>query len=203
MALRIVTDATAEPVSVEDLKVHLRINSTETEEDSLLEALIRTARKEAENRTARACLPQTWKLTLDSFSDGMILPVAPLSTSSTNVVITYLDETSGDSTTLPSTCYTVDADSEPGRVRLAYGSEWPSVYPVKNAVTIQFVAGYPLATSAPNIDTCPEGIETWIKMRASGLYENRESHQDRELVEAPHSFLDGLLDPYVLIEVSP
>ena len=60
-----------------------------------------------------------------------------------------------------------------------------------------------MTTGTPATDTCPKGIETWIKMRAAGLYEQRESYGNRVVHELPHSFLGGLLDPYVLIEVNP
>lgn len=203
-SLRLVTDATAEPVTVQDIKIHLRLQATYTEEDDFLEGLIKVARVEAENKMGRSLLPQTWKLTLDRFASEIILPRAPLSLASSDVKITFLDETSGQSTSLSSTVYTVDHDSEPGRVRLAYGSEWPRVYPAPNAVSIQFVAGYPVNTSAvPSTDTCPEGIEAWIKMRTAGMYEMRESHSERTVQKQPRTFLDGLLDPYVLIEVNP
>ncbi len=203
-SLRLVTDATAEPVTVDDLKLHLRLDTTYTTEDELLTGLIKIARKEAENRTRRALLPETWKLTLDDFEDEMVLNVSPLSTASTDVTITYLDETSGDSTTLASTYYRVDVDSEPGRVRLGYESSWPTPYDVKGAVSIQFKAGFPINTAAtPATDTCPEPIEQWIKMRAAGLYEMRESHTERPVQEQARSFLDGLLDPYVIVEMGP
>lgn len=201
MALRIVTDATAEPVSLADLKIHLRLSTVGTAEDAYLTGLITGTRKLAENKMGRACLPQTWKVTLDNFRNDVVLPIAPLSSATADVVITYLDAASGDSTTLPSTYYRIDSESQPGRIQLEYGSDWPDVYPVRNAVTIQFVAGYAL-TSADE-DTTPEPIETWIKMRAAGLYENRESVGEKGLSELPYSFLDGLLDPYVLLEVGP
>lgn len=202
-SLRLVTDATAEPVTVDELKIHLRLDTTYTTEDDLLTGLIKIARKEAENRTRRACLPQTWKLTIDDFEDDMVLNVSPLSTETTDIAITYLDETSGDSTSLASTYFRIDADSEPGRIRLGYESDWPSVYPVKGAVQVTFKAGYPVTTVAPVTDTCPESIEQWIKMRAAGLYEMRESHTERPVQEQARSFIDGLLDPYVLMEVDP
>jgi uncharacterized phiE125 gp8 family phage protein len=204
-ALRIVTDATAEPVSLDEVKTYLRLQATYEEEDELLERWIKDARKEAENKTKRCCMPQTWKLFLDDFASTMILPRAPLSTVSSHVVITYLDETSGNSTTLPSTYYTVDYDSEPGRVRLAYDSDWPGVYPVKNAVQIQFVAGYPLSSATDaDADTTPEGIEDWILLRVAQKYEHRLPTVEGHIVgEINRSFVDGLLDEYVLIEVNP
>lgn len=204
-ALRLVTDATAEPVGIDELKVYLRLQATYEDEDDLLTRWIREARKEAENKTRRCCLPQTWKLFLNEFESTMIIPRAPLSTKATDVVITYLDSVSGQSTTLPSTYYTIDSDSEPGRIRLAYGSDWPEVYPVENAVQVQFVAGYPLDTvaTAQDEDTCPDGIETWIMMRVAQKYEDRKPSDDRQRYMVDRSFVDGLLDEHVLIEVNP
>lgn len=202
-SLRVVTGTTQEPVSLEDLKGHLRLQSTDTTEDAYLKGLITAARKEAENRTGRVFVPQTFKLFLDDFEDEMVLPVSPLSTSTVDIAITYFDPSSGDSTSLSSTCFRIDADSEPGRILIDHGQTWPQVYPVRNAVQIQFVAGYPLTTVAPATDTCPEAVETWIKMRAAGLYEMRESHTERPVQAQARSFVDGLLDPYVIFEVDP
>lgn len=202
MALRLVTDATAEPVTIEDIKMHLRIQSTEMTEDDYLEGIVKAARKAAENKTKRACLPQTWKLTIDDWQDVIRLPVSPLSSNSTDVVITFLD-TSGNSTTLSSTVYTVDSESEPGRIYISYNQVWPDHYDVRNAISVQFVSGYPLTTMAPATDTCPESIEAWIKMRAANMYENREAMSERKMQELPYGHLDGLLDEYLVIEVNP
>ena len=49
----------------------------------------------------------------------------------------------------------------------------------------------------------PEGITAWIKMRVSQMYEYREPMQAGNMTELPRSFVDGLLDPYVLIDVRP
>lgn len=208
MTLRLVTDASAEPVSVADLKTFLRIPSTETAEDALLAALEKSARAYCENYTKRPCLPETFKLVLDSFPDKEIpLLRAPLSTSTTDVVITYLDALSGDSTTLSTTVYDVDTDAEPGRVFLKDGESWPDHWTARNAVQIQFVAGFKLDTAVtPATDTCPEDIETWIKMRVAALYENREPVSvgaANGVNVLPHSFVDGLLDRHVLIDVRP
>lgn len=197
MALRLITDATAEPVTRDELKLFLRIETTAITEDDLLESHIKTARRLAENKMRRACLPQKWHLTLKGFDSEIVLPRAPLGAASTDVTITYLDQTSGHSTTLSSTVYVVDAKSEPGRVKLGYNQSWPNVYDHPNAVTIEFNCGY--ATGE-----CPEEIKQWIKMRAANMYEYREpTIMGGNLNEQRRGYVDGLLDPYVLIEVNP
>lgn len=208
MTLRIVTDATAEPVSIADIKAHLRLSTASTTEDSYLGSLIKVARQYAENFTKRCFLPQTWELTAPTFDgDEIILNRSPLSTEATNVVITYMDAASGDSTTLSSTVYGVDYDTEPGRVYLLDGQEWPEHWTDRKAVKIQFVAGFPITTGASATDTCPEDIEHWIKMRVGSMYENRESLQPNpsglSLDRMPRMFVDGLLDRHCVIEVGP
>jgi len=207
-SLRLITDATAEPVSLADIKLHMRMSTVDTTEDALLTAMIKSARFYAENYTKRCLLPQTWKLTLEGFPSNEIpLMRSPLSTASSDVVITYMDPTSGNSTTLSTSYYNVDYMSEPGRVYLKDGVEWPDHYIDRQAVTIQFVAGFPINTAVtPSTDTCPEDIESWIKLRVASMYEHRESliaSQGISFDKMPRQFVDGLLDRHVLIEVNP
>jgi len=201
--LKLITDSTAEPVSVADLKLFMRLSTATTTEDTLLTALEKAARKHAENYTSRPCMPQTYQLVMDEFPDTeIILPRAPLSSTAGDVAITYLDAVSANSTTLSTTVYGVDTQAEPGRVYLRDGQEWPDHYTQRNAVTVQFVAGYPLDSSSGPAP--PEGITAWIKMRVSQMYEFREPVITGTIVsELPRSFVDGLLDPYVLIDVRP
>ena len=196
MALRLQTDATCELVTMAEIKSHLRLSTVGTAEDTLLTAYVKTARKQAENLTKRSILQQVWKLTLDDFPTVIRVPRPPLSSTASEVVITFLDETSGDSTTLSSTGYTIDSESEPARIYPSYGNSWPNTYGVPAAVTIDFTAG-------STISAVDEDIKTWVKLRAGSLYENREAHAGVELYDLPRNFIDGLLDPHVIIEVLP
>jgi hypothetical protein len=67
------------------------------------------------------------------------------------------------------------------------------------------VAGYPLntAATAQDEDNCPEGIESWIMQRIAQKYEDRKPGIDRQQYLLDRSFVDGLLDEHVLIEVNP
>jgi uncharacterized phiE125 gp8 family phage protein len=210
-SLRLITDATAEPVSVADIKAHLRIPSSgaggSSAENSILTACVRAARLAAELRTHRACMPQTWEMTLDEFpgsTEQIALPRAPLSTASSHVTVSYIeDTTAGNTTTIGATALTVDYKVEPGRIYPSYGNEWPDdCRDDPGAVSIQYVCGY--ALSSASACAAPEPILTWIKMRAGFLYENRESlavGPGNYITEFPRDFIDGLLDEYVLPEV--
>lgn len=197
MILTLVSESTTEPVSVADFRTYLRMGSTDsTAEDILMGSFLTAARQKAENITKRSFISQTWKLVLDEFpgNEGEIeLPRPPISTVSTAVVITYVeDTTAGNTTTVGSTVYTIDRDSSPGRVYPSYSNDWPSsVRDQNNAVTIQYITGY---TSA----SLPAAVTNWIKMVAADLYENRQSISEGQTYRIPRTYVDGMLDEYLV-----
>lgn len=219
MTLRLVTDATAEPVTIAEIKEWSVISTVSTVDESLISAAIKTARLECENKIKRPLMPQTWKLVFEDFPSKIVLPRPPISTNSSDVTITFLDETSGDSTTMAktsvSTCrYIVDVDAEPAEIFLKASADWPNVYDQQNAISVQFICGFPLKTTgttgaggSSQVPNAPENAKTWIKMRVGSLFENREGHVvaniNQGVQETPRSFFDGLLDDLIMIEVSP
>ena len=168
-ALSLVTAPTAEPVSLDEAKTHLRV--TGNDEDLLIDALIKAARQHVEGRDGwlnRALITQTWDLFLDCFPKSSELPiVVPLPPLQSITSITYLDG-AGASQTWVVTDYTVDAKSEPGRITPAYGKSYPSTRNVMNAVTVRFVAGYggPVAVPGP--------LKLALGALVAHFYEHRE-----------------------------
>lgn len=69
-----------EPLTLEEVKLHLKIEADETTEDNLLSALISTAREYAESFTRRALGPKTYTLYMDEFPscDEIIIDYPPL-----------------------------------------------------------------------------------------------------------------------------
>jgi len=194
MALILITSATSEPVTLAEVKAHLNI--TTTLDDTLLNSYITVARLQVENYTKRQLLPATWKRIFRGFpsSTGHIeLPRAPLSTVSSNVVITYINSTvaGASSTTLSATAYHVDYESTPGKVYPTYNNEWPTDdLEVSHSVTIQYVSGYSSA------DKVPDPIKHWIKMRVGEMYEEREPVTVDRIVNVDRRAFNGLLDAY-------
>ncbi len=192
--VRISSDTTKLALSVEETKEFLRVTSTD--ENQLIRAMSKSAEVLAETKTRRGLVQKQYEMVLDDFpgdTDAIELLYPPLSASAGDVVITYLDESSGDSTTLPATAYTIDYKSEPGRVYPSYDNEWPDVRDVRNAVTISYYSGY---------STCPEPIKAWMKLRIANMYEQRQPTIDgRSISDLGRDYVDGLLDPYVLPEI--
>ena len=200
MSLRLITPATVNCVASTEALTWIRGSSRLAEID-LLTAQIKTAELYAENYTKRAIMGQTWRLTIDSIpsNDIIELPRPPLQTPATaNVTFEYIDSTGGTQT-MPSTCYTIDAESEPARIYRAYDAYWPNdIRDHKNAITIEYNVGV-TATSAVD-----ERFKTWMKYRIASMYENREGviiGSNNFLTEMPRDYVDGLLDGLCVITV--
>ena len=202
MALIQTVGPTSEPVSVAEVKAHLRI--TTVDDNELLEGYIKATRHQAENYMKRQILPATWQLKFDDFNNStqaIKLPRPPLSSTASDVTITYINSTvaGSSSTTLSSTAYTVDNDSEPGRVYPSYGNDWPTdVLDVNHAVTVQYITGYVSTSSVP------ENIKLWIKQSVGMMYEFREpaftNNRLEMMQEVPRAYFNALLDPYVVLD---
>lgn len=130
---------TSEPIHMDEAKQHLRVDSTD--EDYYINNLIAAVRSEVENHRNECLVAQTWDLKLDDFPDDsgdIVVPRVPLLAVSS---ITYVD-TSGTTQTLSASVYTVDTDSKPGRIALAYQQSWPTARDQISAVAIRFATGY-------------------------------------------------------------
>jgi uncharacterized phiE125 gp8 family phage protein len=183
------TEPSAEPVTLARAKAHCRVDYSD--DDALLSSLIVAARSLCEERTRRWFITSTGVMKLDEFPAEILIPRAPLVAVSS---IAYLDD-QGASQTLSSTYYRVDAASHVGRITLAYGYEWPGTYPVSNAVTVTFTAGY--GTTA---DDTPEAVKLAILMLVAQWYEHREPTITGTMVTPMPMAVDYLLGPYRVAE---
>jgi uncharacterized phiE125 gp8 family phage protein len=142
----------AEPLALQEVKDHLRIDGDL--EDAHLTALISAARGWVEGFWGRQLVASTFKLTLDAFpaENGAIVLLNPPLIGVTS--ITYVD-TAGSTQTLSTSDYTVDTESEPGRVVPAYNEDWPDTREQINAVAITYTAGYAASfTAVAATDVC-------------------------------------------------
>lgn len=88
-------------------------------------------------------------------------------------------DTDGNSQTLGSSVYRVDAVSEPGRITLAYNQSWPLIRSVTNAITITYSAGYGIPSKVP------DDVKHAIKLIIGHLYEHRETVSEMALTSVP------------------
>lgn len=201
MIFRVTATESTEPVTLADAKLWIRhgLASSDTSEDAMISAMISGAREIAEERCKRSFVNHTYSLVLDGFpgsTEPIKLPRPPISSSATDLTITYYNTTDGLTTTIPTTALTVDHLSEPGKVAPSYGNEWPAdAIDRPDAITISYKAG--------NNSVCPQPVKDWIKMRVAGYYGQREAFvAGTMLTPMSRDFVDGLLDPFRILEVS-
>lgn len=192
MGLFLVTAPTAEPVTLAQVKLHLRVD--DSVEDALLTGLIRAAREHVETVTQRALMTQTWDLKLDAFPcDGAAIEIPKPPTQSVTS-ITYVD-TAGVTQTWSSALYTTDLPSDPqgqpGRIVPAYQQVYPQTRDVPNAVTVRFVAGYTA------IGLVPDSIKAAMKILIGTWFDPGRASVALGVTATPipHT-VDALLWPY-------
>ena len=170
MSLTLVTAPAIEPVTVAELKAHLKIEDVVNDEDAEMADWIRSAREYGEQCTHRAFLTQTWDDARSHFpydDDPIWLPLAPLLSVTS---IKYVDP-DGVTQTWNASLYTVDAPSGPTARRGCVVPNYAQYYPViregLRSVTIRFVAGYgaTTATVPALIKTClkEHGRSSWLR----------------------------------------
>lgn len=186
MALKLITPASAPPVTLAEAKLHLRVDVAD--DDALISALLMAATEQAEHQTGRAVMAQTWELTLDAFPDALELTRIPVQSVAS---VIYADSTGADQT-LTGSAYALDNadDNGPAFVVPAYGTTWPATRDQINAVRVRYVAGYASAADVP------ESFKSWIKLMVGAMYENRESEVLSRGVVLSLGFADHLLDRF-------
>jgi len=185
-SLKIVTEPAVEPVTVELMKDHLRVD--DTYDDTLVALYTAMAREYAEGYCWRSFISQTWDYKLDCFpssdSAKILIPRCPLQSVTS---ITYVD-TDGDTQTWSSSEYTVGTNTEPGFVVPAYDESYPSTRTQPEAVTIRFVGGY-----GDSPEDVPNKVKLAIMHLTAHYYENRQSNTVKAMADVPFS-VKAILD---------
>lgn len=177
MELERVSPPGVEPVSVTEVKAHLRVSGSS--EDTYIEALIKAATEHAESYLNRCLVQQTWAMILDKWPTfPLAIPLPPLMSVE---AINYYDAT-GVEHTLDAEVYYVVPGIGRGWVDLVSGKSLPSTGLRRvGGVKITFVAGYePVVTEEDDeevtdyVANIPQDIKHAILMLTAHWYENRE-----------------------------
>ena len=196
MRLDLVTGPTTEPITLAEVKTHLRV--TQDLDDSLLTASIKAARQEFEEYTERQILAATWRLYLPDFpgydsgyyrrrSNVLYLPNPPLVSVDS---VKYLDA-DGVEQTWADTEYDTVTPSGPyarqGWIRPKPFGSWPvSFGGIEDAVRIEFEAGTAEADA---------GVKLALLKMVGGLHEEPTSMIVGAMVNA-NPALKRLLDSF-------
>ena len=185
MTLKLITPPGTEPVSLAEAKLQLRAGD---DEDTLITALIVTAREAAQHELGRALITQDWERVLDAFPAAELqLGMPPVQSI---LQVQYVDA-AGALQTLAPAAYTLDAENAQDAFALpALGYSWPATLDTANAVRVRFRCGYGEAAAVP------AAVKAWMLLRIGTLYRYREDFQQGSLAQLPDHFTDRLLDPF-------
>jgi hypothetical protein len=193
MGLLTITPPAVEPVTLEELKAFLSLDSDDTSRDGVLIALGLAAREWCESFCQRRFITQTMRLLVDFFPGyidqklvgqrvsspfvsgshallvglrwAIALPLPPVQSITT---FQYLDANGSPIVMNPGTNYVADLSSQPARLTPPFGQMWPVAQVVVNAVQIDYVVGY-----GDDGSKVPAGIKTAIQLLTNHWYENR------------------------------
>ena len=199
MALIRIEGPAAEPVSLEEMKQHLRVDYTD--EDSLIEQYISAARQKLEQRCARAFVEQTWELRTSSFEDTIEIPLPP----TVGIVsVTYFDTANAEQTVDPTNYAFVDGGEEQTSSLVWMGSKPTKLANRPDAARVRFTAGWPADYDQSPVDygaNVPYAIKQAILFLAAHHYENREEVMlvpTRQEIMGVVEGVDSLIAPYII-----
>jgi uncharacterized phiE125 gp8 family phage protein len=202
MPLTLITAPALEPVTLDEAKAHLKVDTDD--DDTLIGVLITACRASAEWHTGRAFITQSWVLSLDAWPGAAAdcglppalsttppaaieIPLPPLQ-AVTNIT-TYARNDAA--TVLDSSLYQVDTASKPARVALKFGVAPPTDLRGMNAIAIAFTAGY--GDAEANV---PAPIHAAILEMIADAYTNRgDTSSDPPLAAL------ALLAPYRIVKL--
>ncbi|MCP4597790.1 head-tail connector protein [Neptuniibacter sp.] len=177
------TPPAEEPITLAEARLQCRVDDDITEEDSLIESMIKAATEYCEQYTGRPLITQE-KQYVGPFSSKLELTPNLLSVES----VEYLD-LSSDQQALDAADYFVDVASPVGKI--SPYEWWPSTkvnHP--QPVTVSFTCGYGDAADVP------EAIKQCIRMLVGHWFENRESVSMGQVTSEMEFSVSSLLNPY-------
>lgn len=179
------TPPTSQAVLLSTLKDHLRLDDSEL---PILSEFLLAATEAVETQIGCALITQTWEVAMDQWPSGgnepwwdgvrqasitilqghaktVDLPRWPLQ--SVTSVKTFDEDDTETDVNIADTFY-VDTFNRPGGLTLRSGSTWPTATRNKNAIIIEYVAGY-----GADYRFIPPQLAAAVRMTASYLYEHR------------------------------
>jgi len=186
MSFKVITSIATEPITLAEAKLHLRVETSETVDDTLITALITVAREFGEHYTGRAFAPQTLEMALPCFpeyeDDYIDLDMPPVATITS---VKYTDAT-GVEQTIAGSAYALSLYGDSRRIAPTYNVYWPTTQDVPDAVRIRYVTGYTVL---------PKAAKAGLLLLIGHLYENRQAVSTLSLDEIPmgaRSLLDTI-----------
>lgn len=183
-ARKVITAAASMPVTIDQVKLHLRVD--DSIEDSLLTDLIEAATEHIEEYLQRSLITKTVEAYFSGFQNYMELPLPNLQVVNS---VKYHDS-NGDLQTLNPVNYVVNDLEEPANIYKECSVSWPSTKESHKAVIVNYDCGY------GDESKVPKKIKQAILLVVGYLYKNREDHAGKLPVQA-----ENLVDSYRIFKL--
>jgi uncharacterized phiE125 gp8 family phage protein len=184
MALVLNLAPATEPISVADLKAHLRLDSTA--EDAALASFITTARLQIEVALSLALITQHWTWTFDQWPAraSIELPISPVQS-----ILSFNVRRSDGLMSVPPSATILDGDGIAARLITKEG--WPTPAVPAQGIAIAFAAGY--GTTAADV---PAPLRHAVLLLASHWYGHRDTAATCGSLAPSSAAVDHLLAPF-------
>lgn len=192
MLVQLITAPTLEPVTLAEAKKQCVVEHAD--DDALFNLIIGAAREHLEKMCWRGIVTQTWEVVSECFEDdgeGIELPKGNLVAVAS---VKYIDVNGVEQTLTLTTDYVLDTVSVPGRVRLAYGTYWPSPRSQWDAVKIRYSVGWSQAA-------VPKALKQALLLLVSQMYEHRTPEITGTIVSDFEFSAASLYRPYRLVSL--
>lgn len=178
--MRVVQEPTSEPISLEEARLHCRVDAEGSPpshpDDPLIESLITAVREWTEQYLGRAISPQTIEVASDEFPDeyfslsyGPVLGVE-------SIYYTDPDPLVLDPVLLDPAYYVLNTHDYPARVLLNDGYVWPTASStVLSNVKIRYLVGYSTPGTSPQDAPLPKAVKQGMLLLLAFFYKNREA----------------------------
>jgi len=166
------------PLSLEEVRLHLRVDHTD--EDLVIQSLIEAATAYLDGYAGTlnmALMPQTWEQQYPAFPSSPVrLTVTPVQ----EATVTYYDVDNALQT-VPEASHSVEITPDGTVLMLAPGEAWPAAYTRSDAVSIRYLAGYASASDVP------ADIRHAMQLMIAAWFDNRDAG---EIPQAAHWLLN-------------
>ena len=179
-----ITAPTEEPVTLAQVKAHLRVDGDA--EDALIGLYLQAARGAVETMTSRALVTQVWEYVADRLPPhGFALPLGPVAAVESIVV----RQPDGSVRTLDPDEYSVS--TVPARAWISAGSglAWPPLADRPDAVAVRYTAGTAVAAVLAELKSA-------VLLMAAHLYQQREPVAIGTIAETLPFSVEALCMPF-------
>jgi uncharacterized phiE125 gp8 family phage protein len=174
----------AEPVTLAELKAHLRIDADD--ENDLLESLVRVARAHLEAVTGVALISQGYRLALDDWPSEGVIQLLRTPVQTIDAILLY--DADGVEQTLDLSGLLLDGSAHPARLAMR---QRPRPGQAINGIEIEFTAGFGSGAEVP-----PE-LKRAVLIHAAYLHEFRGAvTPDMQPAAIPPGY-DRLIAPWL------